>query len=496
MRKKIFAVKYLAILLLFLISFIIQSCSGVKEPDETQDCPVDYQNIILRVGSNGVININDVKGDDLVFQVTRIEQQKSKGDSIKVRAYFHILTKDGLFVSGLNQNKKKKFICRIVDSIKLRAININKYNLYESSELNKPKIALAFVLDHSGSMGEMRARVMQKAIVDFYQKYSSDIEIYIYKFDNKVERVAVDKNYPLTEEMFVEGLDGFGATTALQDGIGKAIEDLSKLSNYTKVIVPLTDGLENSSTEYLNPDTLVFLAQKNEITICPIGFGDNIDKRLLADKLAAKTGGSYHQICRTDDFNIIFTDIYNRLVNFYLAEFNIIKAYGVHNFYFTTCIEQKGKSDISLRATNSIYIEPPKLGETIVIQNIYFDFDSFKLKEDLSKEALENIYYFLIENPEVHLEIHGHTDSKGDDAYNDNLSLQRAEAVKNYLVKKGIDKSKLTVKGFGERVPIADNETEEGRAINRRVEFLIQNAKPKTEDYRYYKTPEESFLGK
>jgi OOP family OmpA-OmpF porin len=79
----------------------------------------------------------------------------------------------------------------------------------------------------------------------------------------------------------------------------------------------------------------------------------------------------------------------------------------------------------------------------------------------------------LASHAELKIEVEGHTDSRGDDGYNKQLSQRRAEAVVAYLVKQGIDKARLTGRGFGEDRPIADNATEDGRAQNRRVVFAI-----------------------
>ncbi len=125
-----------------------------------------------------------------------------------------------------------------------------------------------------------------------------------------------------------------------------------------------------------------------------------------------------------------------------------------------------------------------RVGEGIVVEfssNILFGFD----KSDLSDEAktnLDKLVTVLNSYPDTDIELQGHTDSKGSESYNQTLSVSRATSVSEYLGLKGINTSRLTIKGFGETVPKYENATDEGRAQNRRVEFLITaNEKMKAE---------------
>jgi len=107
----------------------------------------------------------------------------------------------------------------------------------------------------------------------------------------------------------------------------------------------------------------------------------------------------------------------------------------------------------------------------IVTHGINFDVDKATIKPE-SMGTLNMIVQVLKDNPDVRFEIDGHTDNSGAAAHNLQLSQQRADAVKTQLVSMGVDESRLTTKGFGDTKPVADNNTPESRANNRRVEFV------------------------
>jgi outer membrane protein OmpA-like peptidoglycan-associated protein len=105
-------------------------------------------------------------------------------------------------------------------------------------------------------------------------------------------------------------------------------------------------------------------------------------------------------------------------------------------------------------------------------EKILFAFSKSDLG-DSAKKNLNNLATILKNNPNTNIEIQGHTDSRGTEEYNMGLSLRRANAVKDYLISQGIDPARMTVKGYGETAPAYSNDTPEGMAQNRRVEFLI-----------------------
>lgn len=135
---------------------------------------------------------------------------------------------------------------------------------------------------------------------------------------------------------------------------------------------------------------------------------------------------------------------------------------GYENSYIKNIRIAKGGIDIYKQTTT-----PTR----IVMHGILFDVDKSTLKPE-SMGSINEIYHLMTKNPSVRYEIDGHTDNSGDAAHNLTLSQQRADAVKAQLVSMGIADSRLATKGYGDTKPIDSNDTPEGKANNRRVEFI------------------------
>jgi len=123
----------------------------------------------------------------------------------------------------------------------------------------------------------------------------------------------------------------------------------------------------------------------------------------------------------------------------------------------------------------SVDLSGCKTGDTVVLRGVNFEFDKWTLTLN-AKSLLDLVVEALNKRPDIKVAIHGHTDSKGSDAYNLKLSERRAKSVIDYLEGKGIAADRLSSQGYGESQPIADNETDEGRALNRRVELKVVEA--------------------
>ncbi len=119
-----------------------------------------------------------------------------------------------------------------------------------------------------------------------------------------------------------------------------------------------------------------------------------------------------------------------------------------------------------------IFLKPIRSGSTSTMNNIFFDVDEYKIKQKSSTE-LNKTVLFLQTNPSIRIEIAGHTDNSGSDSHNQQLSLNRAKAVYEFLINQEINPKRLGYKGYGSTVPVAPNDSEENRQLNRRIEFKI-----------------------
>lgn len=122
--------------------------------------------------------------------------------------------------------------------------------------------------------------------------------------------------------------------------------------------------------------------------------------------------------------------------------------------------------------TKDVALKKIEVGSTIVLRNIFFDFDKATIRPESANE-LDRLIKLLNDNPTLKIELGSHTDSKGSDEYNLKLSDNRSKSVVDYLITKGISSARLVAKGYGETKPLDTNDTESGRQNNRRSEFKI-----------------------
>ena len=143
------------------------------------------------------------------------------------------------------------------------------------------------------------------------------------------------------------------------------------------------------------------------------------------------------------------------------------KGYAFASEYFSAADTANAKP-----RTLNIDVKKMEVGGSYPLNNILFATNSYQINDTI-KTVLDNFAEFLQENPKVKVAIYGHTDNVGDPSANKQLSLNRAKTVFDYLASKEISRDRMTYKGFGLSAPVATNQTEQGRSLNRRTEFVI-----------------------
>ncbi len=185
---------------------------------------------------------------------------------------------------------------------------------------------------------------------------------------------------------------------------------------------------------------------------------------------------AYIEIVNNQTGEIIFKSKSNKSTGAFLVTLPSGTNYGIsvnadgylfHSENFNIPQEAKYKE-----VEKHIKLQNYEVGSTIVLRNIFFEFGKSTLTSESTTE-LERVYKVLKENPNIKIEISGHTDNVGSAAFNKSLSNARAKAVVDYLIGKGISADRMTSKGYGFEKPMATNDTDEGRALNRRTEFTI-----------------------
>ena len=149
-----------------------------------------------------------------------------------------------------------------------------------------------------------------------------------------------------------------------------------------------------------------------------------------------------------------------------------LNAVREHYLFYSENFEIEGEYSKILPYEKDIALKRIELGENIVLKNVFFDTDKDILKPE-SEAELNRLVTLMQQNPQMKVEISGHTDNVGSKEHNVTLSKNRAKAVFDFLVNKGVDSKKMTHVGYGFDKPISTNDTPEGRALNRRTEFTI-----------------------
>lgn len=410
----------------------------------------------------------------LAMEIRNVDDSRYPNE-VELRAF--VYDTNGRFATGLapphfaGTGDYHQYWHHLVDSCGGTATPIDSFTVTEVREDRREPYAIGFVLDNSPSMGETRALRLQDAVRRTLRIIKPGDMVSVIKFTKnifpEVNLTADSAKY--RSQFMVDGLEGYGGGTAIYDAGLAGIEQVSRAPvGYKRALIIFTDGEDNSSQASI--DSVHRWARANRVSIYTVAYG-LADEAPLRD-LAAYTGGRMYRIYSNREFAFVFSDIYRRLNNYYRITYHPPDCQGVHQATASLAIPELGAHLVaSGRYDRSIFMPFDRVGD-IAFVNLEFDYDKATIRPE-SMKAVREVAEAMRNTPSLRLEIRGHTDDRGGDDYNLKLSKDRAAAVADALVEMGIDRSRLSVNGFGKSRPLVPNDSDENRKKNRRTEFVI-----------------------
>ncbi|MFO8054826.1 MAG: OmpA family protein, partial [Bacteroidales bacterium] len=235
--------------------------------------------------------------------------------------------------------------------------------------------------------------------------------------------------------------------------VANSVQDVLIAMQGSEVISPIEDVIEANSPDLTVMKGVVLDEENRDPVKAEIILVDNsTEKELARFKSNSKTGR-------------------------YLVSLPAGKNYGIavnaEGYLFHSENFNIPEEDMYKEVNKIIVLKKIKTGKSIVLNNVFFDFDVAEKVKRESRIELKRVVRLMQMYPDLKIEISGHTDNIGEEAYNKELSVERAKTVVKYLVKEGIERQRLSYKGYGSAKPVADNTKAQGREKNRRTEFKI-----------------------
>lgn len=412
------------------------------------------------------------KKEAISFKITGLNS-KDYPEKIELKAI--VSDSRGQNITGLappyydGKNNYKKYWPVLFDSCRGKRYS-PKFEVTEIRAKQAPSYAISFVLDHSPSMTDYKAQKLQETVQKVLYAIKPNDYINVIKFSKEIhnEIPLTNKRNDFRGKVVCDGLANrkYGDGTAMYDAVLAAIDELKKVpDSYKKIIILFSDGGDNSSKSAM--DTVQYVANNANASVYSIAYG-HADTTL--PQLSELTGGYFYQIYYHQEFPFVFRDIYMSLNNYYKITYKAPECAGKH--FVLTGVQIAGLMAFDRGSYDkSLFKKYDPIG-SMVFANIEFDFGKATVKNE-SMPIIRNIASGLKENSQIRLQINGHTDNVGSAESNMQLSIERAEAVKEKLIKLGISENRLEIKGFGETQPLVENNFEKNRRTNRRTEFVV-----------------------
>lgn len=466
-----FSISFLAI----IVAMLFVGCSHSREITE-YDLQRQFSDLEDSTAKNYItssIPIDSADINKLIFDIWRIETDKYPQN---IRIYARVYDSLGHFISSMADPYIKtqgiKYFTKLDEGLgniyNKKMVNIPSFTVREFGANDSIPYNIVLALDNSGSMSGVYNTIMDGAELFTSMKFKYD-KLAITSFSEKFDLVApltIDIN-DILYRLKNKRREGLGRFSSVYESMWRSMDAFEFADKETpRVMALFTDGDENYSKREIGD--IIKKAKEMKVHIFCVAFGYSKDEHLR--EIAKYTGGKFYKAYTKEELTAIFRDIYMSLRNYYLINYTPPKYYGMHYVY--PVIEVPGR-DSALVAqgeydVSDFWRDP---GDEFVIP-INFDFAKWDIKSE-SFQVIDELVDQMMSRPKLKIEIQGHTDNVGGLEVNQTLSEKRANAVKQALVSRGIEEGRIRTRGFGLTMPLASNDTEEGRAKNRRTQFVI-----------------------
>lgn len=389
----------------------------------------------------------------------------------EIRLYARVFDSTGNFITHLAPpvHPNQDYWVSLRERLGKKNVPIDSFTVREYGDGDSIPYAINLMIDYSGSMKSVMDAIYEGTELFIGLKQPQDlISISTFNKGYEVKVPFATNRQSLLTTFRSKRESGFGMYSALYDGLLKSIRMFDTLpTNIPRVLVAFSDGDDNFSRT--KAKQIFKEAIEKKISIFTIGFGYTHDEVLAS--IAENTGGKYYQVYSKAELISVFLEIYRSLRNYYLVTYTPPKFAGMHY----VSLGLKLQTTDTLIAQTRYDQSDIKMWDDSTLafyKKIPFEYNKAEIRPE-AEGVIDELVEQMLRYEKVWLEVQGHTDNIGGEQYNQRLSEQRAQAVVNAIIRKGVSEKRLFPVGKGMLFPRTTNDTEEGRSENRRTEFRV-----------------------